>query len=77
MSRASKHAEKEIEEQLSELLSSFKVTDKTITEVHCSTQASGNPEGWTQEQLKALACACPGAIEKNPCCCKQNGHSCS
>jgi len=55
MSRASNMQKKKIEEQLSELLSSFKVTDKTITEGIVSLKLSANPEAWTQEQLKALA----------------------
>ena len=55
MSRASNMQKKKIEEQIVELLSGFKVSDKTVTEGIVSLGLPANPEAWTPEQLRALA----------------------
>lgn len=55
MSRAANMQKKKIDDQIAELLSGFKVKEKTVTEGIVALGLPENPEAWTPEQLKALA----------------------
>lgn len=55
MSRAANMQKKKIEDQITELFSGFKVTEKTVTEGIVALNLPPNAETWTPENLKELA----------------------